>query len=276
MTITEQARLSSVKPPRRLLAYTEYARASWELGALAYTWPTLLHAPLGDQPVLVLPGLGTSGLSTTPLRHTLRALGHSTHSWGLGVNIGPSRRILIGMRAKVDELADQYGQPITLIGWSLGGIFARRLTRENPSLIRQVITLGSPFKLVGHEQSNAAPLYKAFSHRHIEDLDFPLERADGPLPVPAVALYSRLDGAVPWQVCRDPNPTAENIEVLCSHLGFGHSLPALWAVADRLATGFDSSGARAPFVPPAWLRYAYPSTPAVDNAAPALRRVASA
>jgi pimeloyl-ACP methyl ester carboxylesterase len=253
-----------VKAPGPLLAGTDYVRANLEFGALAVAWPALLRAPSSDGPVLVLPGLGTSDLTTGPLRRTLRGLGHPTHGWGLGMNIGPSERIVTGMRARLDQLAHRYDQPISLVGWSLGGIFARRLARESPDLVRQVITLGSPFKLADHRQTNARLVYKAFSRVHVEELDLPLEHSAGPMPVPSVAMYSRLDGIAPWQVCRDPDPSAENIEVLCSHLGFGHNLPAMWAIADRLATGFDGAGSRPAFVPPTWLRYAFPAPSVAD------------
>lgn len=262
----------AVPAPRLALAGTDYARALWEGGALALTWPVLLRAPTGDGgPVLVLPGLGTSDLTTITLRRTLRALGHRTYGWGLGTNIGPSEKILRGMPRRLREIADAHG-PVTLIGWSLGGIYARRLAREHPDLVRRVITLGSPFGLTDHAQSNARRVYRLFERWHVEPLTLPLESEDDPMPVPSVAIYSRLDGVVPWQLCRDPDPRAENIEVLGSHLGLGNNLAVLWALADRLAAGPDG----APFRPPAGLRFAYPAAPEpVPDRAPTVRSARS-
>ncbi|CAM3584308.1 esterase/lipase family protein [Tsukamurella ocularis] len=246
--------IDAVPAPGRALLTTDYARALWEGGALAWTWPALLRAPGGDgRPVLVLPGLGTSDLSTTTLRHTLRRLGYRVHGWRLGTNIGPSEKILRGMPERLRSIAEAEG-PVTLIGWSLGGIYARRLAREHPDLVRQVFTLGSPFRLTNHGQSNARLVYELFGRWHAEELGLPLEPDGAPLPVPAVAIYSRLDGIVPWRLCRDPAPSAENIEVLGSHLGMGANLAVLWALADRLAT--PPGGAA--FRPPPALRFAFP------------------
>lgn len=249
--------IDTVRAPGPALAGTDYARALWEGGALAWTWPMLLRAPSGDgRPVLVLPGLGTSDTTTLVLRRTLRRLGYRTHGWGLGTNIGPSEKILRGMPARLEAIAAAEG-PVTLIGWSLGGIFARRLAREHPELVRQVFTLGSPFRLSDHRQSNARLVYRVFGRWHAEELGLPLEPDGAPLGVPSVAIYSRLDGIVPWQLCRDPDPAAENIEVLGSHLGLGTNLAVLWALADRLGHGPDAPR----FRPPAALRLAYPTMP---------------
>lgn len=252
--------IDTVRAPRPALLATDYTRALWEGGALAWTWPALLRAPGGDnRPILVLPGLGTSDLSTVALRRTLRRLGYRVHGWRLGTNIGPSEKILRGMPERLREIADAEG-PVTLIGWSLGGIFARRLAREHPDLVRQVFTLGSPFRLADHRQSNARLVYNTFGRWHAEQLDLPLEPDGAPLPVPAVAIYSRLDGIVPWQLCRDPAPSAENIEVLGSHLGLGSNLAVLWALADRLATPPGGPAFRAPSA----LRFAFPRLPETE------------
>ncbi|MFC6010754.1 alpha/beta hydrolase [Nocardia lasii] len=252
-------KLPGVRAPGLPLLTTEYARAAGEFGVLAATWPALAAAPTGaGQPVLVLPGLSAVDLHTAPLRLFLRSLGYPVYRWGLGPNIGPTRRILDGMRTRLDEIAETHGEPVSVIGWSLGGIFARRLARETPEVVRQVITLGSPIKLARHRQSNARHLYRLFDRWHTQALTLPLEEGEGPLPVPSSALYSRLDGIVAWQVCRDqPGAAAENIEVLCSHLGFPNNLASMWLIADRLS---QPAGELAPFVPPAWLRFAYPGS----------------
>lgn len=250
--------IETVRAPGKALWATDYGRALWEGGALAWSWPALLRAPAGDgRPILVLPGLGTGDVTTTVLRRTLRRLGYRVHGWGLGTNIGPSGKILSGMPERLRAIAESEG-PVTLIGWSLGGIFARRLAREHPELVRQVFTLGSPFRLADHGQSNARRVYELFGRWHAEQLPLPLEPDGAPLPVPSVAIYSRLDGIVPWQLCRDPAPSAQNIEVLGSHLGLGTNLAVLWALADRLAAAPD--GPR--FEPPSALRFAYPRPPA--------------
>lgn len=246
------------RKPRLALTSTDFARSVWEWGVYAATWPSMATAPMSadSQPVLVLPGFLTSDLTTTPLRTTLNNLGYPTYGWDLGVNIGPTDRILRGMRTALDDVYRRHGQPVSLIGWSLGGIFARELSRETPEKVRQVITLGSPFRMETHDQSRAKPLFNLLSRFHARELGTPLEADAAPLPMPSTAFYSRLDGIVAWQVCRDePSTLSENIEILSSHLGFGHNLAAVWGVADRLAM---PAGELTPFRPPTWLQGAFP------------------
>jgi pimeloyl-ACP methyl ester carboxylesterase len=145
---------------------------------------------------------------------------------------------------------------VSVIGWSLGGIYARQLARRSRDAVRQVITLGSPIRLERHQQSNARRLFDHYADRHIERWALPLEHGCGPLPVPATCVYSRLDGVVAWRACLDqPSPLAENVEVRASHLGFGHHPAVLWLVADRLAQPRD---AWTPFRPPRFTGLAYP------------------
>ncbi|OOL32676.1 alpha/beta hydrolase [Rhodococcus rhodochrous] len=244
--------------PGRLLYFTDPARAAVDYALLAYSAPLLAALPRGDKhPVLVLPGLNTSDASTYTLRTVLKGLGYKTYGWQLGRNIGPTSKAVHGTQARLDYLTNRYQQPVTLIGWSLGGIFARKLARRTPSAVRQVITLGSPIRLARHEQSRANRLFHRNSHEHIEPLDLPLERGAGPLPVPATSIYSKLDGILAWRACLDePSPRAENIAVLASHFGITGNPATLWAVADRLAQPPDRW---APFQPPALLRMAYPA-----------------
>lgn len=244
--------------PGHLLYLTDPARAAVDYALLASAAPLLAAFPRGDNhPVLVLPRLYGSDASTGTLRTVLRHLGYRTYGWRLGRNIGPTSKAVHGMRARLDYLTNHYQQPVTLIGWSLGGIYARQLARRTPQAVRQVITLGSPIRLARHEQSRANRLFHHHAHQHIEPLDLPLEHDEGPLPVPATSIYTPLDGIVAWRTCLDePGPRAENIAVLASHLGIAHHPATLWAVADRLAQPADRW---TPFQPPALLRMAYPA-----------------
>ena len=161
------------------------------------------------------------------------------------------------MRSRLDYLANPHRRPPTLIGCSLGGIYARQLARRTPQAVRQVITLSSPIRLVRHEQSRANRLFHLYAHQHIEPLNLPLEHDEGPLPVPATSIYTPLDGIVAWRTCLDePSARAENIAVLASHFGIANHPAALWAVADRLAQPADQWK---PFQPPSLLRTAYPA-----------------
>jgi pimeloyl-ACP methyl ester carboxylesterase len=241
-TITDPSR-----PPSRRLLWLE-GRALFELQSFFAVYPLLRLAPRGDgHPVLVLPGLAASDDSTRPLRAFLRAQGYHAHGWKLGPNHGPRPGAEEKMQARLAELADRHGRPVSLIGWSLGGVFAREMARRAPAQVRSVISLGSPF--AGEPRaSNAWQLYERVSGRATDD--WPArERMRTAPPVPTTAIYTRSDGIVAWQGCVErEGPQAENIEVEGSHSGLGHNPVVLYAIADRLAQAegtwkpFDRSG----------------------------------
>ena len=137
----EQARRPSL-----LLQMLE-SRALPELGAYAWLYPMLHLAPRGDgHPVLVLPGFLTTGAATFPLRHFLKILGYKGHRWKLGRNLGPIGYKEYEILQRVKELRHRYGKKVSLIGWSLGGLYARELAWLSPDDVRSVITLGTPFR----------------------------------------------------------------------------------------------------------------------------------
>lgn len=242
-------------PPSQHLLMLEL-RGAWELGAYFAAYPLLQLGPRGDgHPLLVLPGMAASDTSTRPLRALLNHLGYRSHGWELGTNQGPRPGIEARLDRRVEELTQRFGTKVTLIGWSLGGIFAREMARRAPQHVRGVITLGSPFAGLP-KASNSWRLYERLSGRRVDDDRIPRERMRASLPVPATAIYSRSDGIVAWQGCLEqPGPLAENIEIEGSHIGLGHNPLALHAIADRLAQPegqwqrFARSGVRALFYP---------------------------
>ena len=234
-----------ITAPGPLLYLTEPARAAVDFGLLTASAPLLAALPRGDgHPVLVLPRLGgTDSASTITLRAVLRRLGYRP------------QRAVHGTRARLDQLTSRFGQPVSVIGWSLGGIYARQLARRTVHAVRQVITLGSPIRRARKGQSHANRLIGDYSHWHIETWDLPLEHGHGPLPVPTTSIYSPLDGILAWRTgVNEPAPQAENIAVSDSHLGFGHHRAVIWAIADRLA---QPAGQWALFRPPPLLRPAH-------------------
>jgi pimeloyl-ACP methyl ester carboxylesterase len=245
-----------VGPPPSWLYLTEAARGALRFNALPFALPWLALAPRGDgHGVLVLPGLLATDTSTSLLRGFLRSLGYDVRGWKLGRNMGPTGQILDGMRSAVPRLADSTGSTVSLVGWSLGGIYARELAREFPSLVRRVVTLGSPFALTDGRQSHADGAYRRQSHRYA--LGLPTrEQVARPIPVPSTAVYSRRDGIVAWQGCiAQPSTSHENVEVRCAHLGFGVDPATLWVIADRLA---QPANDHTPFRPSGPLRLLYP------------------
>jgi pimeloyl-ACP methyl ester carboxylesterase len=226
-------------------------RALLELAALLPATPFLRRAPRGDgHPVLVLPGFMGSDVSTRALRGFLRGLGYAVHGWKLGRNVGPSPELALGMATRMQELHQRYGRTVSLIGWSLGGIYARELARRFPEHVRGVVTLANPFRDV--DASNV-PRFLLARRGRMPDEDARRAELATPIPVPSTAIYSRTDGIVAWQSCREePGPLRESLEVVASHLGIGHHPIALLAIADRLA---QAEGAWRPFEPPVGWRW---------------------
>ena len=187
--------------------------------------------------------------------------GSHVHGWHLGRNLGPTERVEAGLRDLVERLTERHGCPLALIGWSLGGIYARAIAAERPDLVSQVITLGTPFAMDDPRQTRAQRAYDRYAHLHVPGRGLPIPaEVRGPLPVPTTSIWSRLDGIVSWRASVEtPSAIAENIAVHGSHLGLGHHPAVMWAVADRLA---QPPGTWAPFVPPRQLRRLYAPLPA--------------
>jgi pimeloyl-ACP methyl ester carboxylesterase len=247
-------------PPLRLLL-TEPARG---LATLPLATPWLWFAPRGDgHGVLVLPGLLSSDNSTALLRSYLRLLGYQVRGWSLGRNLGPTDDVLDGLPAMLSALVAETGGPVSVVGWSLGGIYARELGRRHPRQVRQVITLGSPFAMTDSDQTHADRAYERRARLHAAAGVPTREELRRPIPVPSTAVYSRRDGIVSWQACVEPESDLhENVEVRCAHLGFGVDPATLWLIADRLAV---PAGERREFRPPAALRGLYPARDQVGS-----------
>jgi pimeloyl-ACP methyl ester carboxylesterase len=229
---------------RTVLAATEPVRALASAGALAAALPLLAAAPRGERhPVLVLPGLLASDVSTGALRRWVRVLGYPVVGWALGRNRGPTREVVDELPRLVRRLADRHGTPVSIVGQSLGGIFARRLAQRSPAEVRQVVTLGSPFGMAGRGagDSPAAQVYRRYQPLHsAQRLSDSRDGLARPLPVPSTSVYSRWDGVVDWRAClQEPGPRSENVAVRASHLGMGVDPAVLWVVADRLAQTRD-------------------------------------
>lgn len=259
MARLDLGRDSGARPPRAHLLATEGGRAVGELAAFVAVSPLLRALPRGDaHPVLVLPGFLAGDESTLALRRSLRGLGYWVHGWRLGRNVGPTRQVIDGMDRLLERLSEQHGRTVSIVGWSLGGVFGRELARRSPASVRQVLTLGSPFRLSDPSQSRASHLFERYSRLHVDTEELPTFRDGGqPLPVPATAVYTRGDGVVSWRACVDvPGRRSENVEVRGSHLGLGHNASALYVIADRLA---QAEGSWTPFVAPRLLRHLYPA-----------------
>ena len=239
-----------LRPPHLGLLLAE-ARGLFELNASVLLSPLLAAARRGDgHPVLVLPGLLASDLSTALLRRYLNGLGYRSHAWGLGRNVAGVYKTRGLLRRRLAAIHHESGRKVSLVGWSLGGIYARDLALHLPEMVRYVVTMGSPF--AGDiTATNARRIYELLSGETLQSVNIDdLQALAGDLPVPATSIFSRADGIVNWRTCLvRPSDRAENIEVyLASHIGLGVNAAVLWAVADRLAQAegefqqFDRSG----------------------------------
>ena len=179
---------------------------------------------------LVLPGLAAADGSTVAMRAALARRGIRTHRWNLGRNTGPSDRVMTALRSRLSDLVERREQPIALVGWSMGGVYAHLLAEMAPEHVRAVVTLGSP-----------------------------LARGDRRprLEVPTASIYSRIDGVVPWQFSTVDEGWArhENIEVRTPHLLLGFDPAVIHAVGDRIVCDPQRWE---PFHPPRFMRSAFP------------------
>src|SRR5260370_3667665 len=226
----------TLRPPSRTLMFLE-GRAISELGAFLGALPLLSLAPRGDgHPVLVLPGLVASDTSTRPLRSFLKSRGYAVSGWRQGRNLGLRHGVQHAMVDLVQELNDTHGRTVSLVGWSLGGLYARQLAKMMPERVRSVITLGSPFAS-GPKATNAWRVYEMASGRRAdeEDARFGGSLASAP-PGPTTAIFSRTDGISPWEGCPEQaSPMSQSIEVESLHCGLAHQPAPVFAAAARRA-----------------------------------------
>ena len=227
----------SIEPPSRWLLMIE-GRAVYEAASTALVLPLLRRRHRGDgHPVLTLPGFLASDVSTGPLRYYLQEIGYAPHRWRLGRNLGPREGVEEAPEKRIEHLYRRYGgRKITLLGWSLGGLYARLMAHRMEDRVRSVITLGSPFR--GSPRANHAwKLFERMSGRPINAIDEETRlHIREPPPVPSTAVYSRSDGVTHWRCCVDPEgPLTESVEVRGSHIGLGFNPMVLHVIADRLS-----------------------------------------
>jgi pimeloyl-ACP methyl ester carboxylesterase len=253
---------AQVKAPNAMLMAME-ARAPWEWGTAMAAWPMLRMLNIWPKPtsasthhVIVYPGLAATDLSTQPLRAFLRDMGYEVHGWYQGRNRGPGRGTLQRLEEQLVAVQKDADAKLSLIGWSLGGVYARELAKTHPKLVQQVITLGTPFAQ-GPKATNAWRIYEMLSGETVPDEMRIRELALAP-NVPTTSIYSKTDGVVAWQASvqapQKNHTMIENIEVVASHFGIGANPAAWYVVADRLA---QRDGEWSPFSTPARAQFLF-------------------
>jgi pimeloyl-ACP methyl ester carboxylesterase len=199
-------------PPLRLL-----------LGELRAMLPKVASrippAALHPRPVMLLPGFGAHPVRMRRMQRSLQAAGHSAHQWGLGFNLGPTSQNFAFLLSRVSNLARTEGAPVVLVGWSLGGLFAREIAKQRPDSVAGVITMGTPFS--GDRRANNAWRAYQFVTGHPVDAPPIVGDFSAKPPVPTIALWSPRDGIVaPRSACGRPGERDRAVALRCSHLGF--------------------------------------------------------
>lgn len=220
-------------------------RAPWEALSLIPSMPLLKRAPKGDgQPVLVIPGFLTSDSGTYILRRYLKTQGYSTYGWQQGRNPGLQHEIFERLITRIETLYEEHGNKVSLVGWSLGGVYGRALAHKIPDKINQVITLGSPFGIhIKQETGDVAvngAIIKLYERLNANLNTDPLVNGEPiwqtPPPVPSTAVYTEQDGVAAWHTCVDDiNENTENIKISGSHTGLTHNPVVMYILAERLA-----------------------------------------
>ncbi len=178
------------------------------------------RGPADGPPLLVIPGFLASDRSTLGLQRALAAAGYRTTGWGLGINRGARRDTLERIAAQVERHGR--GRRVMIVGWSLGGVFAREVAKQRPDLVEKVVTLGSPFSGDPHA-NNAWRLYELIAGHKVDSPPIDARPGQKP-PVPTLALWSRRDGVVAPACARGRDDESDRrVEVDCSHMGFGVS-----------------------------------------------------
>lgn len=255
---------AEARPPNYMLALAE-VRVLFEFASFHAARHRLARLARGDgHPVLVLPGFMSSDRSTAPMRRLLTDLGYQAHGWQLGRNVRIDLRRIQDLERLLLDLNRGTGRKVSIIGWSLGGVFARELAKLHPDAIRQVITLGSPIQ-DDRRYTNARRLFEWLNgkepevvrHGHFTDLP------KAP-PVPTTSVLSRSDGIVHWRgsVQQPDHERIENIRVLASHCGLVVNPSVMVVLADRLS---QPEGEWRPFEPGRSHRWMFPRGPSVST-----------
>ena len=223
-----------MKPPHWALTFSETSRAFFDAVHCSWSLPLLWQLKRGDEHgVMVIPGFMTGDIYNRALIEYLRNMGYNADGWGQGYNLGPDHFDMGSLHTRLKELGR--GRPVSVIGHSLGGIYAREIAVEIPSDIRQVISLGSPFADVNGDGTHAAHMYRFLNpDRPQKPRDPALDAAP---PVPTTAIYTRGDGVIHWRTAIQTkgHQNTQNLEVPGSHSGLTHNAMVWYLLADRLS-----------------------------------------
>lgn len=216
-------------PVRRLLGELEWMVEPFRRMVRKHDVATAAH----PRTVMLLPGFATHPVRMKYMARRLEAAGHTVKRWGLGFNLGPTRDNIERLEARLEDLAERHGGPVYLVGWSLGGLFAREIAKRRPGSVAKVVTMGSPFSW-SPRANNVWRAYHLVTGHRVEEPPVEIELAVKP-PVETVALWSPRDGIVhPRAACGAPGERDRAVALRCTHMGFAYDPQAIAAVLREL------------------------------------------
>lgn len=239
--VSRRARLLRSQPPDNA---ARPSQALFLAESLAMAEPVVrrlrpaLRVPAAAQPqvVILLPGFATHPLRMRYMAEKLEEAGHTVKRWGMGFNLGPTEENFDFLSRRVCQVHQRYGRKVVLVGWSLGGIFAREMAKRHPESVAKVITMGSPFSHTPYS-NNVWRLYQLITGHSVERPPIAADLAAKP-PVETVALWSPRDGVVSVRSARGLAGERDRERALrCTHMGFSNSAEAILAVAEELDRG---------------------------------------
>lgn len=228
-----RAQTFRLRPPNSSLSLLE-ARAPLECASLLATLPGLMTLPRGDgRDVVVIPGFGANDASTWPLRAFLNALGYKAQASELGYIDDPEAA---GQELLQRLLSSQSGRKYTLIGWSLGGVVARVVANEQPGLVQEIITLGTPVE-GGPKYTRVGDVYAQLKGIDLNACEEHVHQVNQQgIQAPITVIYSRSDAVVAWRAAIDRySPHARHLQVESSHIGLGVNPLVYRLIAKTLA-----------------------------------------
>ena len=237
--VSRRARLALDQPPDHASApglklLLGEVGAFGEPVARAFRHPLTLELPERPRIVILLPGFATHPLRMRHMAEALEGIGHTVKRWGLGFNMGASQESFELLSRRLLEVRDRYGENVALVGWSLGGIFAREIAKKHPGMVDKVVTLGSPFSHTPYS-NNAWRIYQTVTGHSVSRPPVEARLPEKP-PVETVALWSPRDGVIaPRSACGWPGERDRAVALRCTHMGFSNSPEAIRAVARELA-----------------------------------------
>ena len=218
-------------PPTKLLL----GELGWVAEPLKRLFRPALHIPQARHPqtVMLLPGFGAHPIRMRYMARQLEKAGHTAKRWGVGYNFGATEDRFRKVENRLIDLFERKGEPVVLVGWSLGGVMAREIAKLHPDKVSKIITMGSPFS-GSPRANNGWRAYQAIAGHRVDEPEFDAIPSEKP-PVETIALWSPRDGVVsPRSACGRPGERDRTVCLRCTHMGFVNTPEAIEAVLREL------------------------------------------